>query len=148
MRCSNAPKDCAISPRMPRGLSGLSSFVKTPAVILLDRILKECGTHTQKIVCELGCMREALNRGIHKAGIPSASVQTRVTETCSSTHRFPIPSVPGCIEALIRVAIVVDLFKEDVLDALDGDVKPLIVRVLRTREVLLLPLMRLKKSVP
>lgn len=46
------------------------------------------------------------------------------------------------------MAIVVDLFKEDVLDAPDGDVKPLIVRVLRTREVLLLPPMRLKKSEP
>jgi hypothetical protein len=93
-------------------------------------------------------VREALNRGIHKAGIPSASVQYRDRGTCSPTHRFPKPSVPGFIEALNRVPIVVDLFKEDVLDAPDGDVNPLIVRVSRTTEVLLLPPMRLKKSVP
>ena len=64
------------------------------------------------------------------------------------THRFPKPSVPAFIEAFERVAIAVDLCKEHVLDAPDGEVKPLIVRVVRPREVLLLPFMRLKKSVP
>jgi hypothetical protein len=39
--------------------------------------LKECRTLTQKVVCELGCVREALDCGIHKAGIPSVSVQFR-----------------------------------------------------------------------
>jgi hypothetical protein len=46
------------------------------------------------------------------------------------------------------VVVVVGLLKEDELDAHDGEVKPLIVRVVRPREVLLLPFMRLKKSVP
>lgn len=41
-----------------------------------------------------------------------------------------------------------DLLNEEVLDRPDGDVKPLIVRVDRPREVLLLPPMRLKKSLP
>jgi len=45
------------------------------------------------------------------------------------------------------VASVVVLFKEEVLEALDGEVKPLIVRVFRPREVLLLPPMRPKNSV-
>lgn len=65
-----------------------------------------------------------------------------------STHRLPKPSVPGLIEALGRDTIVVDLLDEDVLDMPDGEVKPLIVRVDRPREVLPLPPMRLKKSVP
>ena len=65
-----------------------------------------------------------------------------------STHRLPKPSVPGLIEALARDAIVVDLLDEEVLDMPDGEVKPLIVRVDRPREVLPLPPMRLKKSVP
>jgi hypothetical protein len=64
------------------------------------------------------------------------------------THRFPKPSVPGLIEALGRDAIIVDLLDEEVLDMPDGEVKPLIVRVDRPREVLALPPMRLKKSVP
>jgi hypothetical protein len=67
-----------------------------------------------------------------------------------STHRLPKPSVPGLIEALGRDAIVVDLLDEEVLDmpAADCEVKPLIVRVERPREVPPLPPMRLKKSVP
>jgi hypothetical protein len=52
------------------------------------------------------------------------------------------------IEALGRDAIIVDLLDEEVLDMPDGEVKPLIVRVDRPREVLALPPMRLKKSVP
>ena len=65
------------------------------------------------------------------------------------THRLPKPSVPGFIEALGRDAIVVDLLDEEVLDMpADGEVKPLIVRVERPREVPPLPPMRLKKSVP
>jgi hypothetical protein len=46
------------------------------------------------------------------------------------------------------VAIVVGLLKEDKLDAHDGEVKPLIVGVVCLRGVLLIPFMRLKKSVP
>lgn len=65
-----------------------------------------------------------------------------------STHRLPKPSVPGLIEALGRDAIVVDLLDDEVLDMPDGEVKPLIVRVDRPREVLPLPPMRLKKSPP
>ena len=65
-----------------------------------------------------------------------------------STHRLPKPSVPGLIEDLGRDAIVVDLLDEDVLEMPDGEVKPLIVRVDRPREVLPLPPMRLKKSAP
>jgi hypothetical protein len=64
------------------------------------------------------------------------------------THRLPKPSVPGLIEALGRDTIVVGLLDEDVLDMPDGEVKPLIVRVDRPREVLPLPPIRLKKSVP
>ena len=43
------------------------------------------------------------------------------------------------MEGLGRVVSVVALFKEDVLEALDGEVKPLIVRVVRPRDVLLPP---------
>lgn len=46
------------------------------------------------------------------------------------------------------MASVVALFKEEVLEAPDGEVRPLIVRVVRPRDVLLpLPLMRPKNSV-
>jgi hypothetical protein len=65
-----------------------------------------------------------------------------------STHRLPKPSVPGLIEDLGRAAIAVDLLDEEVLEMPDGEVKPLIVRVDRPREVLPLPPMRLKKSAP
>ncbi len=65
-----------------------------------------------------------------------------------STYKLPKPRVPGLIEALGREPIVVDLLNEEVLDMPDGEVKPLIVRVDRPREVLPLPPMRLKKSFP
>jgi hypothetical protein len=63
----------AISPCMPSRLSGLSSVLNNLAMILIRLDLKECRAHTQKVVCELGCMREALNCVIHIVGIPSAS---------------------------------------------------------------------------
>ena len=47
-----------------------------------------------------------------------------------------------------RAATVVDLLDEEVLEMPDGKVKPLIVRVVRPREVLPLPPMWLKKSAP
>ena len=105
---------------------------------------------TQEVVGELGCVGKALKCGIHKAGIASARAQ-RSAEKCIwnlSTHRLPKPSVPGLIEALGRDTIAVDLLDEEVLDMPDGEVKPLIVSVVRPREVLPLPPMRLKKSVP
>ena len=51
------------------------------------------------------------------------------------------------MKALGRVAIVVGLLEGE-LDVHDGEVKPLIVGVMRPKEVLLLPLMQLKNSVP
>ncbi len=93
-------------------------------------------------------MRKALKCGIHKAGISSTRAHSLDMYWNQSTHKFPKPSVPGFIEALCRVVIVVDLLNEEVLDALDGEVKPLIVRVVRPREVLLVPPMRPKKSLP
>jgi hypothetical protein len=51
------------------------------------------------------------------------------------------------MKALGHVAIVIGLL-EDELDAHDGEVKPLIVGVMRPKKVLLLPLMQLKNLVP
>ena len=65
-----------------------------------------------------------------------------------STHRLPKPSIPGLIEDLGRAATVLDLLDEEVLEMPDGKVKPLIVRVVRPREVLPLTPMQLKKSAP
>ena len=62
------------------------------------------------------------------------------------TYKFPKPRVPGLIDAFGRAVIAVDLINAEELDILDDEVNPFIVRGERPREVLLLPLMRLKKS--
>jgi len=62
------------------------------------------------------------------------------------TYKFPKPRVPGLIDGFGRAVIAVDLINAEELDILDDEVNPFIVKLERPYEVLLLPLMRLKKS--
>ena len=80
-----------------------------------------------------------------KQVLPLREVSSGVPQE-HETYKFPKPRVPGLIDAFGRVVIVVDFMNAEELGIFDGEVNPFVVRVERPKEVLLLPLMRLKKS--